>query len=372
MLTVDAALTSFAHRHPELALDIEHFNVEAPDAVRHASGAWDTETKLLSSLTQVTGHHALVFWGDFLQARAYHHTDIRGRLVAANLETTPVELETKLRSIQDLLLLRGASESLLQKTILFGGTFYVNTPQDERDPYYAPALSRLLASVKRVMMRDPLSAEFADRYAGGRPDSTIGLDAAFLLQPSAEFSWERKSTHAPRDIVGYSFGRGLSRDPAAAEAMMRFTRAVGAAAGCSGSEDIGWLGVRASDMKGVSDRLTLINQCRFVVTDTYHCAVNSMRENIPTLCIGRGVEVPTATLSEKKKEMLFSMLNARNYYFCIEQLQGVAQFRKAVKMAAAAVCDAELAAGLTATINSATSIAEGRLVRALSELPAAT
>src|SRR5690606_36211726 len=76
-------------------------------------------------------------------------------------------------------------------------------------------------------------------------------------------------------------------------------------------------------------KLRQIRRCAFVITDTYHCAINAWREGVPAICIGYGTEEPKDPLSEKKKELLYSTFNARQFYVFAENLTAGTAFGEA-------------------------------------------
>jgi hypothetical protein len=216
-------------------------------------------------------------------------------------------------------------------------------------------------------MRDPVSAALADRYAGGRPDGTQGIDAAFLLQRTPALDWRRGPGAASR-VAGYSFGRALSRNAIALETITAFAQSVAGALQCD-LVDIGWLEpLGPSPMQALSQRLSSVNACRFVVTDTYHCAVNAWRDGIPAVCIGLGADHPDSTLSEKKKELLFGLFTALDHYVFIEELLNPQLRERALKRVVGALADSARTEAVKANIARASAIAEKRLVAALGEL----
>jgi hypothetical protein len=57
----------------------------------------------------------------------------------------------------------------------------------------------------------------------------------------------------------------------------------------------------------------------FVLTDTYHACINAMRVGVPVFAIGRKSNGQEGTLGDFKKQKLFEMFNASQFYFTIEE-----------------------------------------------------
>jgi hypothetical protein len=69
------------------------------------------------------------------------------------------------------------------------------------------------------------------------------------------------------------------------------------------------------------------------VTDTYHLSVNAWRMGVPAACIGRGTDARFDPLTDKKKEILFSMYRASDYYVFAEALDAFGSRGQAARIA---------------------------------------
>lgn len=225
-------------------------------------------------------------------------------------------------------------------------------------------VSALYKSAAAVMLRDPLSAEFARRY-GERDDSTQGVDCAFLLKPTPAFAWKGSKIQGPTR-VGFSFGRGPSRVADVKAAMLHLVDAVSERLGATDRVDLKWIRANAGDpIAHVARKLEAINSCDLIITDTYHCAVNAWREGVPTVCIGFGVETPSTTVSDKKKELLYSMIQAREYYVYSEDQMPVEE--KANRLVQLCT-DERRCSAVTGVMHKLALRAETRLVGVISQL----
>ena len=82
---------------------------------------------------------------------------------------------------------------------------------------------------------------------------------------------------------------------------------------------------------GMLEKLEMIRSCDYVITDTYHCAVNSWREGVPAVCVGNGNVFGQSSLDEKKKELLFMSINAQEYYLFFHNIITPGGFKRSVK-----------------------------------------
>lgn len=359
MLSVDlAAMSLFPRTSPHT---LKLFNVEEEHTVPSLSGPVLHYEKL-SRQSDLNEFDRVIYWGDFLQSRAYHRRNVhkRGEARGHSIEFSEDSI------VYPLLLLENAPKEILEKTIFFGNSVYINRLTDEADERYLSAISRVYAESRLVMLRDPISAFYAMRYSGGmRHDSTSGIDPSFLLSPFDDVRWQQSTPLVERTRLGYSFGRGPAKDADSLAKMNAFVRAVADNVGATDIVNLSWLKSRKEDpVQGLLKKLSTINSCRAVVTDTYHCAINALREGIPAICIGDGAESPTSTLSDKKKEILYLMFNIKDLYVFVERLtpDGLPQEARA---ASRFIMDHDRIAAALRNIRTHADMARSRLLHAL-------
>lgn len=171
------------------------------------------------------------------------------------------------------------------------------------------------------MMRDPISASLAMQYSGRR-ESSAGCDAAYLLTDFDGFSPELEHTNDSNDglRIGYSFGRIVRRSPENAPALRNFVERVADKAGASDIVNINWLSGSPNLISRLRKKLDQIRTCDLIITDTYHCAVNSWREGTPAICIGKGLQGASNSLSDKKKEIMYHDFGMSDYYVYFEDI----------------------------------------------------
>jgi hypothetical protein len=104
------------------------------------------------------------------------------------------------------------------------------------------------------------------------------------------------------------------------ERMIRYTRGIAAGLG-AGVVNIDWNRKQntASFVK-LANKIDAIRGCKVVVTDTYHCAINSWREGVPAICIGMGAEHAILAIGDKKKELMYLSFNMADLYVFSERL----------------------------------------------------
>lgn len=364
MLTVDCALLSLIWREDvqrNIAIDL--FNVEYGYTVNDLHGAPLLRYEKLESLSQLEGYDRVLYWGDFLTARRYQETGLRSRL---RREQGHAFSDDTFNHVAGLLIMEGASDELLNKTICVGGSIYTNNWRDESDKRYNEAIGRFYSQAALVLKRDPISAQFAHRYSA-RLDCTNGVDCAFFLKPFDRLSWRQGSRAEQSGLrIGYSFGRGLSEAPESSSAMASFVNEIAHKMNATAVVDINWLTPnKGNAAAGVVAKLEAINQCHLVITDTYHCSINSWREGTPAICIGVGAEHPKTALSDKKKEILYTMFNARDYYVFYETIADPGQRRAAADRLVRVLDNPRRTAFTGRQILECSQIAERRVASAL-------
>jgi hypothetical protein len=82
--------------------------------------------------------------------------------------------------------------------------------------------------------------------------------------------------------------------------------------------NMNWL--EGSGFASLQKKISWIRSAQFVITDTYHLAVSSLREGTPAICIGRGSIGVETTLSDKKKELFFQQCFLATSYLYLERI----------------------------------------------------
>ena len=325
-----------------------------------------------------------IFWGDFTHTRTYWHLE-RFAHEAADLYDAPADVQEAWKQshfdrYSPYIFLTPLAEERLKDVIVFGSTIITNEAKDQLDERYHEHFTRFFRGAGAVYFRDALSAAKISPLRGN--EASLGCDCALLLK---EDDVRRIPGFVPaeqRQGVGVFFGRSPSKSK-----MMLFSRLVGRALGehCTWLPWFTWypaslkelakvrlLGYKPSrkDME-VGMLLSALSGYRYIVTDTYHLCVNAWRMGVPAICIGQGAGISTTSLADKKKEILYEMYGARQFYVFLEWFQSirsrrtVTQFRAEAVRAAATLANEALAGQVRATIAQHQAMAEKRLGDAL-------
>lgn len=254
----------------------------------------------LVSIDQIKDYDKIIYWGDFLHWNIYG-IDWVNKTVDRNPTLTK---EDALNLWYTLYFLENLVE-LQQKVIIFGGTIYGLNSEQLADFRYNAALTSIYKNSKMALMRDIHSANFVSQLAPLK-QVTFGCDCALLLDSSTMVPQVLPATEI---IIAYSFGRS-GYDDKFKEIIFSIASEIYASV-----IDLEWLKKGAS-LKRLTEKLSIIKKASIVITDIYHCAINSNRESIPTICITNGSSIITSTLSDKKKEIFYfqHFMSNRLYY----------------------------------------------------------
>lgn len=276
-----------------------------------------------------------IIWGDFSQAA----THWRPRPDFWDGDAPNLTPEDAAR----IVFLTDASEDVLKRTFAFGGTTITNEAANYTDLVYRAAFDRFFTHSGGIFMRDALSAAKISPLQQGR--STLGADCALMLRPDDLHMLPEFHQPPSRSGLGVFFGRSPNR-----RQLMKFSRKLGQAV----DRPTRWIPWFWSDKKtrilariegykvpnsfeAPGKLLSDVAACEFVVTDTYHLCVNAWRMGIPAICIGVGAGSALDSLADKKKEVLYEMYEARQFYVFLEELTSRAGWQVALTRCAEAL-----------------------------------
>jgi len=375
MLTVEFAAASLQSELPGVALNWFTF----PPFVEGAENEFAELTKstvrfhfLPESLDQLYEHDVIIFWGDFLNSRAFLIRS--GPIQVRRLGYSP---EQTWDVMARCMLLRDAPDAVLERTILFGGTILPNRQSDLDDEAYGSAFTRLVSGCRHVWMREPVSAARVEMLRNSE-QSCLGVDPALLLPASTEFpvsSWSEGSDRRIGLFVGSRSHVTKHLIPFAEQLAQRFTAEIDWLPWLEHVPPEPWpvsrrikgavklmvpmLGKRGPELQAqlhqhshevahslrertlragtwtLGDLLRQLGRYEFIITDTYHICVNAWRLGIPAVCIG--VEQPNihaeqGTLTDLKKYILYLTYQAADLYFTPAQLRAPEALERAVSV----------------------------------------
>jgi hypothetical protein len=381
MLATELALTAFLHRHAltddaqcyRLVPFAERLAYLPPGERRDVERRADTGIAYRSAFADggpVASSDAVLFWADYL------HMGIYQRELAAVIGRDP----------KDLLLLAGADDAVLRRTISFGTTLLFNTLGDETEPSYAVPLRRLLVGAKRVWVRDALSAAKVAHLRNDYETGYLGVDCAQLL------------TRA--DALGNAAARGLgtpaepgsvlvfcARDRAARGPLLDVAAALGDAL-ASRTRWLPWgdaggfpaLEAPPPPLAGagaasVHELLNEVAHAALVVTDTYHLALTAWNFGVPAVCAFTGDSPDAHDVSSgaefsrrDKREVFYSQYDALDFLIRPEELADRALLQRRTNHLAAAVADVSLRTAIAGRMHAHADAVETALARDLSAL----
>jgi hypothetical protein len=302
MLSVDLAFESIKS---ELDPNINVERFCSWRSLSHNSAVGNLCYTHLYSIEQLEQFDKIIYWGDFLHWIEYGKTDWVGK----TLDRDPtMDAEQALDLWYQLFLLENRID-LQQKTIVFGSTLYGLNSRQLLDQRYTSALTSLYSNVRLAMHRDIYSQNFLQQLSLNNCVK-FGVDCSLLLDLKSKFAPD----YVKQPYFVYSFGRS-GED----ELLTKVVKDISADLSLEPVK-IKWL-EKGAGLESLFTNLMLISRARFVLTDIYHCSLNSIREHTPTICFGNGADNITGTLSDKKKEIFFHQHFLNNHYIYIESLK---------------------------------------------------
>jgi hypothetical protein len=298
-------------------------------------------TSFRNHLPELYAGGGIIFWGDFLHM--YHYrTQIAERLLSFGLVS---HLNEGIATVDRHFFLTDAPESVLRKTLSFGGNLLFNRASCRLEPAYDDALRRLALQARRIWMRDVFSAMLVNRLRNDWTSSHLGVDCALLLENTSLAAVHRRwngmfPKQDGRGVAGVFF----SRNTLPVRFMLSFARAICKACGVR-TQWLPWRKVKfarwstrlmfpelemleANEPPSLADLLDLIGRYEFVITDTYHVCVNAWRLGKPAICIGetwtqREMDVscgPAGSWSDKRW-VFHAMNGALDFYVHAAELR---------------------------------------------------
>jgi hypothetical protein len=291
----------------------------------------------LDHLDELFDADAVIWWGDFLHAHMYLDTVARNRGAGGGDRG----------ALRRVLLADGARDDELERSLLFGGSLLFNTAADNADRDYVGALARLVRGAAGVWMRDLYSASLAAELRGSLPTVPLGVDPVLLLDahdhgvPSAADE-PAGGAAGRRRPIGLFFGRSYRGQVRIA----RFLRAVqrrfdAPMTWIPWGESGHFAPLVASrryrtgrppshapaDGGGLGSLLSAMSRCRFVVTDTYHFAMNSWALGTEAILVadstppkGMNINSGEELAWRDKRFEAYSTLDALDYFVHYDEL----------------------------------------------------
>jgi len=292
---------------------LDRFCIEESRVIEQKKMGTLNYTYLFDPQKQLSEYDLIIFWGDFLHA--YKHIEEIALRISNNSEKSIQEAK---HHVYKTFLFEDLPEKLLKKTATIGGTIYINSIKNNYNTRYKNAISRLYTNCVLIAHREPYSSIMSALFAKTNKNIINGIDNAFFLNTDNLLFAGKTDGFT----VGYAMGRAVNMNNKTSWVRFvtkRFIKKLAKRFDSKKIIDIDWL-IRGKSSNLLSDKIEKIRDCDIVVTDIYHCAITCWREKTPVVCLGFGLQVADSSVHDKKKEILYNIIQAQNYYVYIEHL----------------------------------------------------
>ncbi len=282
--------------------------------------------KSIYEMKPYTEYEIVLLWGDFIVTKKW--IDRICKIMSAGKKVPKADVR---KLVEDRVLLKGCTDDIFKKTIVFGQSLMVDDGSIFDDSKYFQLFRNLLQKVKLARFRDPLSAYRAGIISGKPVGEFMGIDAALLLESfnekikylKGEYPVIRENTGM--ESIGIFFGRtkkakltklliGMSLRWTHTRYELRWIPWL------RERENPGYL-LRKVFRLSISNRPSSIDEfiqelraSIFIVTDTYHMSLMAWSCGIPSVCIGNGLQNFSKTIDDKKKELFYSQNYLTEFY----------------------------------------------------------
>lgn len=268
--------------------------------------------KILENLQQLDDYSLILYWGDFINNPVYGSEDFPKRELEWGLANSRLEAYEKWKKI---FLLKGYKRK--QKVISVSNNFQNILPclQSLHSADREDILGAYRNNFDLFLPRDGLSHKCmitASPDMHGKVD--FGVDAAFLLDPYAIYP-ELQQVGSSNTFAYYFARSRLSNIP-------RLLMMIWLKTGCRPVPVKNWLkmNIRNPD-ETYFNAMSKIKSAKFIVSDTYHCLINSMNLDKNVIGIGRKVDSQDGTLGDFKKKILFDDYGLSDFYIEVDDDQ---------------------------------------------------
>lgn len=252
------------------------------------------EKEQYSNLQQLQGFDNVIFWGDFTVNPEYGHHDFIDYDLRFALSRTPKDAIDRWRTLF-------SSKNMPGSRVMSFGQNFLHDSLAGGMKFFDEARS-VMAGVSMALPRDSGST---DRFRGLELPGcrvTHGCDAAMLKIVNETFE-------AGRDYFVYYFSRSNfdNKDEIISTVSDKLK--------LKPIELYNWNWFKTDFEKRWSDLRSLIKKSKFVITDMYHCAINSIALLKIPLVIGNPSISQSGTLGDFKKKILTEDCRLSEYFF---------------------------------------------------------
>jgi hypothetical protein len=314
MYSVDLAFDAFLER-AGLRAEFQRYCYGGPHRATGMERHVLDYLSLADHFDHVLQSDLILYWGDFQHAYVYWRNALHN---GPNRALGFADDRAEMAYMAEHLLLAGQPPHVLRKTLSFGSAL---VGDDLRalttvDSAYREAFPSFVDGVRRIWLRDPISAAQAGLVRADRSHSALGVDCSHLLNADDYRSIAGPPIAAPKDYACIFFGRVDAQVDQPAHLAGLVAQAAGLEAVW-----IPWLGASPNAVAmaqqvipdltvepapAAYERLiALVAGARLVVTDTYHLCLIAWRLGVPAICVGLGAQRAVRPVSDKKKEIFY-------------------------------------------------------------------
>jgi hypothetical protein len=321
----------------------------------------------------------VLYWADFLHLAQYLRA-LR-RVAAAHLASSRGPAEVA-RLVDRLFLLSEADDAVLRRTISFGTNLLFNTSHDEGEAAYGVPLRRLMTLMRRVWVRDALSAGRVAHLRRDYRHGFFGVDCALLLRREDLAPDSLPDAHEAGGVIAF-FGR----DREVAGPMTALATSLAA----SLERPLRWLPwgdanafpalgapiapLVLSNSASAQQLLRAVAQATLVVTDTYHLAAIAWSFGVPAVAAfgapaGGAPDVSAGPEFNRrdKREVFFSQYDALEFLVRPEELAQSGRYELRRTRLMEVVRDATLCGAIAANVRAHADAIEADLAAEITEM----
>lgn len=261
--------------------------------------------EIYHSTAQLDDFPVVLFWGDFINNPTYGANDFAHREAYWGREKS---LEKSYEKWKNLFLLNGYNRH--QKVFSISNNFQtLNSIASQFDAGELDSVKALYAkNFDHFFPRDTLSTALLKKFIPDQASKiTTGVDSAFLLNQKKiypELSNIQKSGTFAHLLTRSSYKNTES-----------FIHKISGATRLKPRPISNWLKTnRFHPDHTYKAALKTLQSSEFVITDTYHLAINAINLGIPTIGIGLYQTEQINTCADFKKRVLFEDLGIANFY----------------------------------------------------------
>ena len=261
----------------------------------------DFNIQFLQRLEQLDSYDVVVYWGDFTTNPMYGMKDFLFQDMHFRGSANTQESWSRWCSI-------------FLPPIIDNNKIYLSIGQNFQairsvlDRLSVSNLNERYNRFHHIFVRDSYShSELIDIFPDMIGKVSCGMDCAFLVNQVVAGVGERKT-----DTFCSSFGRSKFSNYSILTDLLK----------SGGQKQVvisDWLKLREYRPHWqYRQNLDHLRSANFVLSDTYHFIINSIREGTPVIGFGQKNSAPINTLSDFKKDVLFKDLQILDYYFHLD------------------------------------------------------